>query len=129
MTEEEYKKKLDELDEKVHEIYEESFNKPYPEGWEWYNNHPLVKESRKLYREYKLVKTPIMSPQDKLDKECLMKFKDFKQGCEIGPMFTDYDGDGRYATKDEVSDIYVNPSDITSGIYRKDFDYICWYNK
>jgi len=127
MTEQEYEKKLDELDEKVHEIWEQSFERE--DGWEWYKNHPVLKEYTKLNREYKLVKTPVMSPQSKLDKECLMKFKDFEQGCKIGPLFTDYDGDGCYATKDEVSNIGISPSDIVKGVYRKDFDYICWYNK
>lgn len=129
MTEQEYERKLEELDEKVHEIWEQSFKKPYPEGWEWYINHPIVKEDRKVYREYKLIKTPILRPFSDLDKKCRMSFKEFEKYCKIGPMFIDSDGSGYYATKDQVSDIGISPSDITSGVYRKDFDYVCWYNK
>lgn len=129
MTEQEYEKKLDELDDKVHEIWEQSFEKPYPESYEWYKNHPILKEYNKIYREYKLIKTPILSDMSDLDKKCHMKFKEFEKYCKIGPMFSDYDGSGVYATKDKVSDIGIRPSDIVSGVYRKDFDYVCWYNK
>lgn len=129
MTEEEYEKKLEELDEKVHEIWEQSFEKPYPESWNWYINHPIVKEYRKVYREYKLIKTPELRSMDDLDRKCRMPFKKFEKYCKIGPMFVDSDGCGYYATKDQVSDIEINPSDICAGVYRKDFDYVCWYNK
>lgn len=129
MTEEEYEKKLEELDEKVHEIWEQSFEKPYPESWEWYINHPIVKEDRKVYREYKLIKTPELHDMDDLDRKCRMPFKEFEKYCKIGPMFVDSDGCGYYATKDQVSDIGISPSDICAGVYRKDFKYICWYNK
>lgn len=129
MTEEEYEKKLEELDEKVHEIWEQSFEKPYPESWEWYINHPIVKEDRKVYREYKLIKTPKLCDMDDLDRKCRIPFKEFEKYCKIGPLFSDYDGSGYYATKNQVSDIGISPSDICAGVYRKDFEYICWYNK
>lgn len=127
MTEQEYKTKLDELDEKIDIIWKQSFERK--DGLEWYRNHPFLKEYIELNREYKTIKTPIMHSQNSLDKECLMGFKEFEEGCKNGPLFSNYDGYGCYATKDEISDIEIVPSDIISGIYRKDFDYICWYNK
>lgn len=129
MTEQEYEVKLKELKKQVDEVYYKSFDKPLEEGWNWYCNHPLTKEYEKLYREYKVIKVPKLNPQNELDKECLMSFKEFEKWCKVGPIFTDYDGSGVYATKDKVSDIYIIPSDIISGIFRKDFDYVCWYNK
>lgn len=127
MTEQEFKAKLDELDKEVIEIWHKSFDRE--DGWDWYRNHPKTKEFEKLYREYKLIKTPTLNDMDDLDKQCRMSFKDFEEGCKVGPFFSDYDGTGRYATKDKVSDIGISPSDIVKGVYRKDFDYICWYNK
>jgi len=44
-------------------------------------------------------------------------------------MFVDSDGSGYYATATQVSDIGISPSDIVARVYRKDFDYVCWYNK
>lgn len=127
MNEQEFKIKLNKLNKEVKEIWHNSFDRK--DGWDWYISHPKVKEYEKLYREYKLIKTPTLREMDDLDKKCHMKFKEFEKYCKIGPMFTDYDGSGYYATKDKVSDIGISPSDIVKGIYRKDFDYICWYNK
>ena len=127
MNEKEYEEKLDELDNKVNEIWEQSFNRE--DGWEWYKNHPILKEYTKLYREYKLIRIPVLRDMNDLDKQCHMKFKEFERYCKIGPLFSDYDASGVYATKDKVSDIGISPSDIVSGVYRKDFEYVCWYNK
>ena len=41
----------------------------------------------------------------------------------------DYDGCGNYATEDKISDIIIYPSDIIDKTYRKDFDYVIWFNK
>lgn len=129
MTKEEYEKRLDKLDEQVHEAWEKSFEKPYPESWKWYINQPCVKEHEKLWREYKLIKDYTLTDFDDLDKKCLIPFKEFTKYCKIGPLFTDSDGFGYYATATQVSDIGISPSDIVAGVYRKDFDYVCWYNK
>ena len=127
MTIPEYVKKLGELHKEVQQVWNDSFDRE--DGWNWYVNHPKIKEYTKLSREYNLVRIPILSNMDELDRKCRISFKDFEEACKIGPFFTDYDGSGRYATEDKVSDIGISPSDIVSGIYRKDFDYICWYNK
>lgn len=57
-----------------------------------------------------------------------MTMEEFIDYCECGG-FIDSDGQGNYATKDQESDISIKPSDITSGVYRKDFTHVCWYNK
>ena len=130
MTKEEYKKRLDELDEQVHEAWEKSFDiEGWDKAWEWYCNQPCVKDKRRLWREYKLIKDYTLSDFSDLDKECVMPFKEFEAGCKIGPLFCDSDGSGYYATATQVSDIGISPSDIVSGVYRKDFTHVCWYNK
>lgn len=131
MTKEEYEKRLDELDEQVHEAWEKSFDIEggWEKVWKWYINQPCVKEYEKLWREYKLIKDYTLTDFDDLDKSCLIPFKEFAKYCEVGPLFTDSDGSGYYATATQVSDIGISPSDIVAGVYRKDFDYVCWYNK
>ncbi len=124
MSKEELEKKIDQLSDEVDEIREQSFNKP--DGWKWYRNHPKLKELIKIEREYKLIKDYTLNDICGGD---LMKLSDFVEGCKVGPLFTDYDGFGYYATKDKESDITVYPSDIMSGVYRKDFTHVVWYNK
>lgn len=131
MTKEEYEKRLDELDEQVHEAWEKSFEIEggWKKAWEFYSNHPAVREREKLWREYKLIKDYTLHDFSSLDKECLMPFNEFVECCKVGPLFCDSDGFGYYATKTQVSDIVISPSDIVSGVYRKDFTHVCWYNK
>lgn len=131
MTKEEYEKRLDELDKQVHEAWEKSFDIEggWEKAWKWYINQPCVKEHDKLWREYKLIKDYTLTDFSDLDKECLMSFNEFVQYCRIGPMITDSDGCGYYATATQVSDIGISPSDIIAGVYRKDFSHVCWYNK
>jgi hypothetical protein len=124
MGKEELEKKIDQLMDEVDEIREQSFNKP--DGWKWYINHPKMKELIKLEREYKLIEDYTLNDICGGD---LMTISDFIEGCKVGPLFTDYDGFGYYATKDKESDITVYPSDIMSGVYRKDFTHVVWYNK
>jgi hypothetical protein len=52
----------------------------------------------------------------------------FKECCDCGG-FIDSDGFGVYATETQVSSIDVNPSDIETGLYRKDFTHVVWFNK
>lgn len=69
-----------------------------------------------------------MTPLSKHDKKCLMTLEHFIECCECGG-FIDYDGFGLYATETEVSDVEVEPSDITCGDIRREFTHVCWYNK
>ena len=80
----------------------------------------------KAYDEYRLLQTPEMEPiPDYGDHMTMGKFVRY---CKDGG-FIDYDGSGNYATATEMSDISVSPSDIMSGVYRKDFTHVVWFNK
>lgn len=57
-----------------------------------------------------------------------MTIEDFIECAKSGG-FIDYDGSGNYATKDKMTDIEIYPSDITAGVYRKDFTHVVWFNK
>jgi hypothetical protein len=56
------------------------------------------------------------------------KFDEFVKMCKDGWLI-DYDGCGNYATEDKILDIIIYPSDIIDKTYRKDFDYVIWFNK
>lgn len=58
----------------------------------------------------------------------LMTLKEFIENCESGG-FIDYDGSGKYAFKDEMSDIAVYPSTVTDGNIDRDFTHVVWFNK
>lgn len=47
-----------------------------------------------------------------------------KSGC-----FIDYDGYGNYATKSQMSNISVYPSEIERGEVNKNFTHIVWFNR
>lgn len=59
---------------------------------------------------------------------CLFSMTDFIENVEGGG-FIDEDGYGYYSTLDEQSDIIIKPSDVIEGMYRKDFDFVKWYNR
>jgi len=44
-------------------------------------------------------------------------------------MFVNYDGHGKYATHDEMSDIIVVPSDVREGKIDFNWTHIVWFNK
>ena len=128
MTKEEYKDKLDELREKVHKVWLDSFDiADYESAWKYYTNHPDVKEFEKLWREYKLIMDYEL--EDIPSYGTLMPFDEFMKCCKYGPIFTDDDGSGYYATEDKMSSIPIAPSDIMADIYRNDFAYVMWFNK
>lgn len=124
MTKEELEKQIDELNERVNEIWHESFDRP--DGWNWYRNHPDLKKLIDLEREYKLVQDYTLSDLDDFGDH--MTMGKFVSACKH-KLFVDSDGDGVYATADKQSDIWVHPGDIISGKYRKDFTHVMWYNK
>ena len=62
MNKEELKKKVELLENEVNDIWHESFDKE--DGWEWYKNHPKLKEYIDTNREYKLVKDYVLVPHD-----------------------------------------------------------------
>ena len=126
LTKEQLEKKVEELQEKVHEIWEQSFDMPFPESWEFYKNHPVLKECIDAERELKLIQDYELVPLDNIGH--LIPFDEFIDDCKFGG-FTGNDGFGVYANKTQQSNIEINPSDITSGKYRKDFTHVMWYNK
>lgn len=54
--------------------------------------------------------------------------EEFKKLCEEHSL-SDSDGVGNYATETAKSDVEVYPSDITEGMYRKDFTHVIWFKK
>lgn len=77
-------------------------------------------------REYRTLQTPIMEEIPLYGD--MMTMEEFIHSVNSGE-FIDYDGCGNYANEDKMSDIVVIPSDITSGVYRKDFTHIVWFNR
>lgn len=57
-----------------------------------------------------------------------MTIEEFKSGVDCS-CFTDMDGEGRYATKTEVSRIFVNIDSVMKDEYPKEFTHICWMNQ
>jgi len=66
--------------------------------------------------------------EDLDDIGTLFTMEDFIDNCNCGG-FIDYDGFGYYATENQQSNICIYPSDIKSGLYRKDFTHVKWYNR
>ena len=69
-----------------------------------------------------------LKEDEKDDEWRHIKIETFIEWCESG-FVTSYDGDGFYATEDEVSDLAVSTWGIKNGLVRSDFSYVCWYNK
>lgn len=124
MTKEELKKKVEILETEVDQIWNESFEEE--DGYNWYKNHPKVKELINTNREYKLIQDYILAPHDDIGH--LFTIEEFVDDCHQG-FFSDYDGFGFYVTKDSQSNIYISPSDVLVNKYRKDFTHVKWYNK
>lgn len=59
----------------------------------------------------------------------LIPLEIFVKKCEDSQYGEDLEGIGRYATETGVSDIYIYPSDVLDGKYRKDFSHILWLSK
>lgn len=122
--------------EELKAAYKKAINKQHkalneaPPGMDFqeYENYmyPFYEDSSKISVKLRLAKTPVMKPQATYGD--LMTIENFIENCEGGG-FIDYDGSGNYATATEESDISIYPSDIISGVYRKDFTHIMWYNK
>lgn len=87
---------------------------------------PYYEKVEALSLAYRLVETPVMSEIESFGDH--MPLEDFISYCKDGS-FIDYDGSGNYATADKESNISVYPSDVTSGMLRKDFTHVVWYNR
>lgn len=120
VLEKDYERLSDELDK----LWDESFNRP--DGWEWYINHPVMKEYEKCSRELRLIDDYTLEDLPSYGHH--MSLEEFIECC-LDEGFIDNDGSGVYATKDKASDIEICPSDIIAGVYRKDFTHVVWFNK
>jgi hypothetical protein len=123
MTKEELEKKMDELDDAIHELWDSVTD---DESWKRYKESPLHTEYRKLSQQYRKIR------DYKLEEKVPsygdhMTLKKFVDSC-LGGGFCNSDGFGNYATKEMMSDVEVYPSDIIAGVYRDDFDYVVWLN-
>ena len=73
-----------------------------------------------------LLETPMLSKPK--TKGNIMSLDGFVE-CVNDGGFIDYDGSGNYYKDGEVTDLSIYPSYVKMGKYRKDFDYIMWYNR
>jgi len=117
---------MDSLIDKIKEIQTESINKGL--SWDEYQNaaKQYIKAHSAKSRELRTLVVPVMEAIPKYGDH--MTLKDFIKNVKSGG-FIDYDGSGNYATETQMSDITIYPSDINSGVYRKDFSHIVWFNR
>ncbi len=126
-TYKEYQKQLNELiklrDEKMSKVNVPDFNS----YTEWLRNmEPEQSQIAELSVKMRLIKIPEFDEIPDYGDE--MSLEAFIENCSVGN-FIDYDGFGYYATEDKMTDIRVYPSDITEGVYRKDFPKVVWFNR
>jgi len=129
LTLEEIQEKIDSNRKNLDKIWEED------DGSSWDNYcakcKPYWDDSLALRTAYvlKIDKNDIkFEPMNDVDRKCLMTIKEFKSCCKMDAI-TSWDGDGCYATKDETTDLPAEPEAFKQGYIRKDFKYVCWYNK
>ena len=126
-TVEEYQRQIDELvdkrDEKMNKINIlecDSFD-------DWVSKmEPEQSKINQLSRKKRLIEQPMFVKIPEYGDH--MTLEHFISCCECGG-FIDSDGYGEYATKDQMTGIFINPSDITQNDYRKDFTHVVWFNK
>lgn len=128
---EELYKELESLDKEREEVFEEFMGMsekdiPYRKALGWYQKQPIIKRCEHIKREIRKLKEPIYEDIPKYGDHITMD--EFVSACVHG-FFCDSDGFGFYATKDKMTNVEVYPSDILSVNYRKDFDYVVWFNK
>jgi len=57
-----------------------------------------------------------------------MTIEEFVQSCKVG-LFIDYDGFGRFATKDKESSLMISPSGLKKITIPKWATHVMWYNR
>lgn len=119
-------KEMDLLITKRNDIQNECAKNNMP--WNEYvkTAEPYTTAYDKALNEYRMIVKPEMEPIPTYGDH--MTMKDFVDCCKSGG-FIDYDGSGVYATATEMSDIGIEPSEVMSGSYRKDFTHVVWFNK
>lgn len=99
---------------------------PYDVACKWYDNQNVVSECAELSREIRVLENYELEPFPEYGT--LMSLEEFIAYCKTG-FLVNYDGTGKYATEDKMSNIYILPSDVVSGTYRKDFSHVIWFNR
>lgn len=128
---EELKKELKYLEKEKHEVWEKYMGMaekdvPYMEAWDWYSRQPVIRRYEQLEQEIRRLEEPVYEDIPKYGDH--MTMKSFVDSCKCS-CFCNSDGSGYYATKTKMTNIPVYPSDIMAGNYRRDFDYVVWFNK
>ena len=95
--------------------------KPY-----WEVNYCLRTAKIMLIPHEEIIKQ--LKPMSDLDVQCRVPIEEFEAWCGTGYV-TSYDGNGVYATENETTNLNANPMAFKDGYIRKDFKYVCWYNK
>ena len=85
-----------------------------------------IEDATMYLKAKKLLEDIVMTPHEKYGS--LMELDDFVENVRHGN-FIDYDGSGYYSTATEESNISIHPSEVSQGIYRKDFTHVKWYNR
>ena len=124
---------VDELNaflEKEEPIADQKASEAYaaPTVQEFEVQHRLAYQEHNKASKYLRLKTTDLNMEPHDDIGDLFDIESFKANVESGG-FINYDGFGYYANETEQSNIEVYPSDVKSGIYRKDFSHVKWYNR
>lgn len=80
------------------------------------------------YNFYRYTKPYPVEYEEIPDYGDVFSFEEF-QDCCFEYSFIDSDGCGYYATKDKMTNILANPSDIMIGYIREEFSHVVWFNK
>lgn len=128
-TVEEIKQLIKKNDDELQKIWDEDDGN----SWEKYKRkcRPYWNDNKELYVAESLIMSKekiLLTPMSELDRDCQVPMEEFIEWCKYGYV-TSYDGIGYYATKDEISDLSVDPEAFAEGYIRKDFTHVCWFNK
>ena len=117
----EYEMALKNFHKESQEAYDEPTLGEFEEAYD-----KALHKFRPYKTAYDRARTPEMSLIPKYGSH--MTLQDFEEEVESG-MFTDYDGHGKYATKDQMTDINIMPSHVEDGVHLKNYSPIVWFNK
>ena len=132
MTElEQLKAEYELLNKERHKVWEQFMDMasegiPYDVACKWYESQNVVEECANLNRRIRMLEDYELESLPEYGT--LMSFEEFVAYSKTG-LLVNYDGQGRYATSDQASNICIFPSDILSGEYRHDFSHVIWFNK
>jgi hypothetical protein len=130
LIEERYDAEIEKIEKERESLLDELFAKEGPDCFRRMNiiTAPFNKRIIKLSREQKMERPIHLSRS--VEDSCgdRMTIEDFKDAVECG-CFIDYDGFGTYIMDEKMSNIDIYPSDVKTGMIRKEFKEIIWFNK